>query len=190
MVEPEVGENLLQLALGEDGADEFGLGELVEDAVGGADAVLHGVEGFALARGEVGEQEVALGVWGEVGEGDAVGDGHGDQSGHALVFGQGEECASDACGGGLIDFFSGGDFGFAGVGLGVELILLFAEVLRDLDLVDAGEERIGGVGALAFGDLGDGVAVRVDGEDLLGRHVEGGKVVEAAGEGLIGDGRG
>ena len=107
VIEPEVGHDLLELALGEDGAEELGLGELVDDLVGGADVGGHGVEDLALAGVEVGEEEVSL-VAGEVGgEGDAVGDGKLDEGGHALVFRQGEEVAGDAGGGGLVLLSSG-----------------------------------------------------------------------------------
>ena len=61
VIEPEVGHDLLELALGEDGAEEFGLRELVDDLVGGADVGGHAVEDLALAGVEVGEEEVAAG---------------------------------------------------------------------------------------------------------------------------------
>ena len=55
VIEPEVGHDLLQLALGEDGAEDFGLRELVDDLVGGADVGCHGIEDLALAGIELRE---------------------------------------------------------------------------------------------------------------------------------------
>ena len=116
VIEPEVGHDLLELALGEDGAKDFGLRELVDDLVGRADVGGHAVEDLALAGVEVGEEEIFLVVRRVGGEGDAVGDGEFDECGHALIFRQREEFSGDAGGGCLIGFLLFGDFGFGGWG--------------------------------------------------------------------------
>ena len=116
VIEPEVGHDLLKLALGEDGAEELGLGELVDDLVGGADVGVHGVEDFALAGIEVGDEQILLVAADVGGEGDAVGDGQLDEGGHALVFGQGEEVAGDAGGGGLVLLLLLGELFVGGLG--------------------------------------------------------------------------
>ena len=164
MIEPEVGHDLLELALGEDGADHLGLGELFADAVGGADVGLHGVEGFALARSEVVEEQVAL-VAGEVLV-KAMRSSTGSLMRAAMRSFLARVKSSPAMrsGGGLAGFFGGLLFGVGGFGReiarGVGLAALgLAPELGDLHLVDGGEERVGGHGALAVGDLLDDAAV-------------------------------
>ncbi len=75
--------------------------------------------------------------------------------------------------------------------VGVELVKLVVAVeFIDLHLVHGGEQGVGGSGALAFGDLLDDAAVGEESEGLLGGHVEGGELAEAAVESVIGDGGG
>jgi len=193
VIEPEVGHDLLELALAEDGAEDLGFGEFADDCFGGADVRSHTGEDLAFARAEVGEEEIFL-VAGDVGgEGDAVGDGELDEDGHSLIFGEGEELACDAGGGFLVGFLLGGGFGVGGWGeigfaVGVELVEvpIFVE-FRDLDFVHGDEEGVVGVGAAAFGDLFDGEAVGEELEGLLGLEVEGGVVGQAVVEGGVGD---
>ena len=116
MIEPEVGHDLLELALGEDGAEELGLGELVDDLVGGADVGGHAVEDLALAGVEVVEEEIFLVACDVGGEGDAVGHGELDERGHALVFREGEEISGDASGCGLVGFLLLGELRLRWVG--------------------------------------------------------------------------
>lgn len=197
MVEPEVGHDLPELALGEDGAEELGFGELAEEVVGAAaGAGGHGVEELALAGVELGEEEIAL-VAGDLGgEGDAVGDGKAEERGHALVFGKCVEVSGDAGGGGLIELLLGGlsvvgevELGVGGLPVGEGLFFVeVAPVLGDEDLVDGGELRVRGEGALAFGDLLDEAASGEEGEGFSGLEVEGGVVGEALVKGGVGDG--
>ena len=130
------------------------------------------------------------------GEGDAVGDGELDERGHALVFGQGEEVSGDAGGGGLVGFLLLGELrlrwvGDGGFAVGVELfgVDIFVVVCRPGPRTWR-RGGVGGIGALAVGDLLDGAAVGEEGEGLLGLQVEGGVVVEALVEGVVVDGGG
>ncbi len=196
MIEPEVCHDLLELALGEDGAEELGLGELAGDLVGGSDVGCHAVEDLALSGVEVAEKEIFL-VAGDVGsEGDAVGDGELDNRGHTLVAGKREEVSGNTGGGGLIGLFLGGELVVGGLrddmgAVGVELMKLVVAVeFVDLDLIHGGKRGVSGGGTLALGDLLDDAAVREECESLLGGHVEGGELGKAAVQDVVGDGGG
>ena len=78
-----------------------------------------------------------------------------------------------------------------GLAVGVELVGVdvFVEFV-DLNLVHGDEERVGGIGVLAVGDLADGEAVGEEVEGLFGLKVEGGVFVEALVEDRVGDGGG
>ncbi len=199
VVEPEVGHDLEELALGEDGAEEFRFGELAEEVAGAAaGAGAHEGEELALAGVELGEKKIFLIARDVAGEGDAIGDGELEEGGHAGFAGKCVEIAGDVSGGGLIEFFLLG-LGLVGEGelrvgelaVGKGLFLVeFVLVSADDDLVGGGELGIGGEGALPFGDLLDEAAVGKGGEGVGRLEVEGGVVGEALGEDGIGDGAG
>ena len=62
VVEPEVGHDLLELALAEDGAHDLGLLQLEVDDAHAVGAAGHEVEKLAVARREIIEQQAALRV--------------------------------------------------------------------------------------------------------------------------------
>ena len=80
-----------------------------------------------------------------------------------------------------------GGAGVVGVDLSGASSLL---CLKTWTSIHGGLGGVGGVGAFAVGELLDHSAVGEEGQGLLGLHVEGGVVVEAFGEGWVGDGVG
>jgi hypothetical protein len=186
VVVPEVGHDLEQLSLAQDGAQDLGLLQFVVDDVHAVGAAGHQVEYLAVSRREVIEEQAALRIGHELGERDALVQGHFHERLDALVFGKCEHLVGEHRGCGLLMLSVRSLLVVTHLGahlgrhLGIRLIgALLGCLLRlallvfgEQDFIRAFEHLIGRLGALTVCNLANDLVGRKRDEQLIGREIE------------------